>query len=222
MIEEILPGLVQWSALHEGIGQPVYSAFALRSGTLIDPIEPAEGVDAVAELAIPRRIVLTNRHHYRHSERFAERFRCSVLCHQAGLAHFDGRHRLDGFSFDEQLAQDVRALELGAICGEETALLLDVADGVLCLGDGLTREGEQDGALAYMPDRLLGDDPSAVRAGLTRSLRRTFEEDFDALLFAHAEPVLGGGRALLCEFLERADADADADRAYEHEEKARS
>jgi hypothetical protein len=218
MIEEVLPGLLQWSAFHEGIGRRVHSTFALRSGTLIDPMEPPEGLAALAALATPRLVVLTNRHHYRHSDRFAAVFGCPVRCHQAGLAHFAGGHQVDGFAFDEQLTDDLRALELGAICAEETTLLLDAADGVLCFGDGLTRAGERDGALAYMPDRLLGDDPARVRAGLARSLQRMFEEDFDALLFAHAEPVLGGGRALLSEFLER----APADRERSYPEQARS
>lgn len=212
MIEEILPGLVQWSTFHEGIGQPVHSAFALRSGTLIDPMEPADGVEALAALTTPCRIVLTNRHHYRHSDRFAAAFGCPVHCHEAGLAHFADGPEVQGFSFDEQLTDGLRALELGAICAEETTLLLDAADGVLCFGDGLTRA--PDGGLAYMPDRLLGDDPARVRAGLSKSLQRMFEEDFDALLFAHAQPVLGGGRALLGEFLERA-APGDAQRRYE-------
>jgi hypothetical protein len=206
MIEQILPGVLQWSAYHEGIGRPVHSAFVLGSGTLIDPMEPEQGLAGLAQLATPRLIVLTNRHHYRHSDRFVRRFGCPVLCHEAGVGHFadrppssDGGPPVSGFSFDQQLAEDVRALELGAICAEETALLLDVADGALCFGDGLTRA--RDGSLAFMRDELLGDDPDGVRAGLAKSLRRMFEEDFDALLFAHAEPVLAGGRALLGEFL---------------------
>jgi hypothetical protein len=201
MIEEILPGLVQWSAFHEGIGRTVYSSFVLDSGTLIDPMEPAEGLDAIGALAKPRRIVLSNRHHYRHSAHYAKRFGCPVLCQEAGLTHFADSRPVQGFSFDEQLAEDVRALELGSICAEETTLLLDVADYcVLSFGDGLTRE--EDGSLVFMRDELLGDKPQSVRAGLHRNLRRILdEEDFDALLFAHSEPVLRGGWALLSDFL---------------------
>jgi hypothetical protein len=201
MIDEILPGLVQWSCFHDGIGRWVYSALDLRSGALIDPMEPTEGLQRVASFATPQRIVLTNRHHYRHSARYSERFGCPVLCHEAGTVHFAQERRVQGFRFDEQLADGVRALELASICAEETTLLLDVADGVLCFGDGVTRA--RDGSLAFMPDDRLGDDPDAVRAALSRNLQRMFEEDFDALLFAHAEPVLGGGRALLGDFLSK-------------------
>jgi hypothetical protein len=202
MIEELIPGVFHWSAFHEGIQHTVHSAFVLDSGTLIDPMEPEGGLDAIGDLANPRQIVLTNRHHHRHSDRFVERFSCEVLCHEAGLAHFDGRARVRGFSFDEQLAEGVRALELASICAEEATLLVDAGGGALCFGDGLTR-GE-DGSLAFMPDELLGDDPEGVRAGLHRNLRRMCEEDFDTLLFAHAQPIVGEGRARLGEFLSRA------------------
>lgn len=204
MIEEILPGLVQWSAFHEGIGHVVHSSFELGSGTLIDPMEPDEGLNAIAILAAPQRIVLSNRHHYRHSARFVERFGCPVLCHKAGLAYFDGDRPVHGFSFDEQLADGVRALELGSICAEETTLLLDIQHGALSFGDGLTRD--RDGSLAFMPDSLLGEKPDRVRAGLLRNLSRMLDEDFDALLFAHSEPVQRGGRALLTDFLSHESA----------------
>jgi hypothetical protein len=199
MIEQLLPGLAQWTAFHEGIGQPVYTHFQLSSGTLIDPMVPADGLEAVAKLAPPQQIVLTNRHHFRDSERYVERFGCPVLCHEAGLYHFAGERAVRGFVFDEQLTSDVRALELGSICPEETTLLLDADEGVLCFGDGVTRD--EDGTLAFMPDALLGEHPEQVRAGLSRNLRRMFDEDFNALLFAHAEAVLDGGRAMLSDFL---------------------
>ncbi len=205
MIEEILPGLVQWSAFHEGIGHVVHSSFDLHSGTLIDPMEPQEGVEALTTLTTPQRIVLTNRHHYRHSARYVKRFDCPVLCHKAGLAHFGNDRPVQGFSFDEQLADGVRALELGSICAEETTLLLDAHNGVLAFGDGLTRDAK--GSLTFMPDALLGEDPTSVRRGLLRNLRRTLEdEDFDSLLFAHSEPVIGGATALLDDLLSQASA----------------
>jgi hypothetical protein len=205
MIEEILPGLFQWSAFHEGIGHVVHSSFDLYSGTLIDPMEPQEGLEALATLATPQQIVLTNRHHYRHSARYVNRFGCPVLCHRAGLAHFDDDRPVQGFSFDEQLADGVRALELGSICAEETTLLLDAHNGALAFGDGLTRDAK--GSLTFMPDALLGEDPTSVRRGLLRNLRRTLEEeDFDSLLFAHSEPVIGDAAPLLEDLLSQASA----------------
>ena len=40
----------------------------------------------------------------------------------------------------------------------------------------------------------MGDDPSPVRAGLRESLRLLLDLDFDSLLFAHGEPLIGAGR----------------------------
>jgi glyoxylase-like metal-dependent hydrolase (beta-lactamase superfamily II) len=42
---------------------------------------------------------------------------------------------------------------------------------------------------------------SRVRAGLRESLRRLLDLDFDNLLFAHGEPLIGGGRVALREFV---------------------
>jgi hypothetical protein len=199
MIEEILPGLVHWSAFHEGIGQTVHSSFVLSSRTLVDPMEPLERLEAIGGLATPRRIVLSNRHHYRHSARFVERFKCPVLCHEAGLPAFSATQPVQGFAFGERLADDVLALELDAICAEETTLLLEVGKGALSFADGVTRDDS--GALAFMPDRLLGDHPEDVRTGLRRHLQAMLDHEFDALLFAHADPIVQGGHALLAKFL---------------------
>jgi hypothetical protein len=199
MIEEILPGLAHWSTFHEGIGQTVHSSFVLASSTLVDPMEPPERLEAIGGLATPQRIVLSNRHHYRHSARFVERFKCPVLCHEAGLHAFSATQPVQGFTFGERLADDVLALELDAICAEETTLLLEVGKGALSFADGLTRDDS--GALAFMPDHLLGDDPADVRAGLLRHLQVMLDHKFDALLFAHADPIVRDGHDLLTEFL---------------------
>ncbi len=202
-MEELRPGLFHWSTFHDGIGRRVHSSFVSGSGTLIDPMRPDGGLDAIAELGRPERIVLSNRHHFRHSGEFVERFDCQVLCHEAGLSHFEGRQQVDGFAFAEQLAGDVRSLELAAICAEETTLLLAVEGGALSFGDGLRRDEE--GSLAFMPDSLLGDQPEQVKAGLHSNLLRMLDEEFDMLLFAHAEPVLTGGRSTLEQFLGRGE-----------------
>lgn len=202
MIEEILPGLAQWSAFHEGIGATVYSCFVVDSGTLIDPMLPEGGLGELERFGEPRRIVLSNRHHYRHSDEFVERFGCNVFCQRDGLHEFGDGSAVEGFDFGDELAPDVQALELGSICPEETTLLLDGGGGgMLSFADGLTRG--DDGSLAFMPDSLLGDDPQAVKASLTANLAAMLSREFDALRFAHAEPVRAGGRGLLEAFLER-------------------
>jgi hypothetical protein len=174
----------------------VSSYYVRESGTLIDPMLPGEGIDWFRDHA-PQRIVLTNRHHYRDSEEFRREFGCPVLCHEAGLHEFEGGPAVQGFRFGDELATGITALEVGAICPEETALHLDAGRGVLSFADGLIRYGD----LGFVPDRLLGDEPEEVKRGLLRSFERLCALDFDALTFAHGDPLAAGGKEALEQFV---------------------
>ena len=70
-MEEILPGVLHWARVHENTGGLAHSYYVADRQLLIDPMEPDEGMDAIAEPGEPRLIVLTVRHHLLHSERFA-------------------------------------------------------------------------------------------------------------------------------------------------------
>ena len=191
-MNEIQPGLLHWTAFRRTIGQDVHSYFHAPSGTLLDPMEPIEGFEALG--GRPARIVLTNRHHYRDSDRFREAFGCPVLCHEAGLHEFDGD--VEGFAWGDELAPGVVAHEVGVLCPEETAVHVGDA---LAFADALIRG--RHGELGFVPDFLLGDDPDAVKHGLRERFRRLAEEvEFDALLLAHGEPVSTGGRTALRTF----------------------
>jgi len=56
------------------------------------------------------------------------------------------------------------------------------------------------GSIGFVRDELIGDDPEAVKRGLARAFEGLLELDFDHLLFAHGEPLVGGGKAALREF----------------------
>jgi len=199
-MDEIQPGLLHWTAFHEGIQQDVHSAFHVPTGTLIDPMEPPEGLDAIEN---PRRIVLTNRHHYRHSARFG----CPVFCHEAGLHEFDDGREVEGFAWGDELAPGITALEVGVLCPEETALHIAAGDGAVALADAALRGGH--GELGFMPDSLLGDDPRAVRDGLRASFHRiASEQAFDTLLLAHGEPIRHAARSALLTFADAPTAGA--------------
>ena len=200
-MQEIQPGLLHWTAYRDTIRQVVHSYLHVSSGTLIDPMEPLEGLEAVSRV---ERIVLTNRHHYRHSDRFREAFGCPVLCHEAGLHEFTDRD-VEGFRWGDELAPGVTALEVGVLCPEETAL--HVGGTALAFADALIRG--RHGELAFVPDWLLGDDPDAVRRGLRERFRALSEEvEFDAILLAHGEPVKAGGRSALRTFADAPTAGA--------------
>jgi hypothetical protein len=206
-MEELIPGVFHWTAFHEGIAMDVSSYFVERSytgrpGTLIDPMLPKEGIDWFRDRHAPERIVLTIRHHYRHSDAFVKEFGIEVLCHEDGLHEFRGGPTVRGFSFGDTLAPGVTALEMDVISPDDTALLIAADGGALAFGDGLVNWG---GSVGFVPDELLGDDPEAIKRGLRGSLERLLEQDFEHLLFAHGDPIVGDGRRTLERFLGAGD-----------------
>jgi len=196
-MKEIVPGNLHWTAFHEGIGFDVSSYFVERGATLIDPMLPPGGVEAFRGRE-PEAILLTNRHHYRHSDRFVEAFGCPVRCHAAGLHEFEGGPEVEGFSFGDDVASGILALEVGALTPEETAFHVDAGPRALSFGDAVINEPGE--GLGFVPDKYIGDDPEGVKEGLRESFRRLLAHDFDALLIAHGEPVPKGGKAALLEF----------------------
>jgi hypothetical protein len=191
-MDEIAPGLFHWTAFHEGIGMDVHSHFHAPSGTLFDPLEPREGLHGLPR--DPERIVMSNRHHWRHIPRFRNEFGIPVLCHEAGL--HDLPEGVEGYRWGDTLAPGVTAHEVGVLCPEETAVQID---GALLFADSIIRG--PGGKLAFVPDHLLGDEPQAVRAGLKERFRALAAGvEFDALLMAHGAPVATGGREQLRAF----------------------
>jgi hypothetical protein len=198
-IREVLPGVHHWTAIHPRIRLPVDSYYLEPARVVLDPTVPREGLEWFERRGTPSQIVLTNRHHLRHAERYAEAFGCPIRCCEAGLHEFAGGPKVEGFAFGEELGPGITAHELGAICPDDTALHIQAGDGALAFADGLTRP--RGGGLTFVPGFLMGEDQGAVRAGLRESLRRLLELDFDNLLFAHGEPMIGGGKTALREFV---------------------
>ena len=199
MIEEILPGVLHWTAFRETIGMDVHSYCVPDSLVVIDPMEPAEGLDWFEQNCRPERILLTNRHHYRHSGRFVDRFGCRVRCHRAGLHEFAGGPAVEGFDFGDEVAPGITAPRVAELCPEETAFFVAAGGGALSFADALVRN--DGGPLAFVPDYLIGDDAEAVKAGMLESFRELLELDFDHLLLAHGQPMVGGGKDALREFV---------------------
>lgn len=201
-MQEILPGLHHWRARHPGIGQLVDSYFVEPAGVVIDPLVPEEGLEWFADRR-PQQVVLTIHHHWRDAERIAEEFGCPIRLSRAGVERLeDGRHA-EPFSFGEELAPGITAIEIGSLAPDETSLHLAVGPGAIHFADGLVRWGGGGAPLSFVPDSLMGDDPDGVRDGLRSAYRGLLERDFDALLFAHGEPIRTGGRAALKDFLNK-------------------
>lgn len=199
-MREILPGLWHWTTFHEGIAARVSSYYVEPAGALIDPRVPDEGLDAFADRARPQQVVLTSGLHARHAGEFAGAFGCVVRASPEGLERLAGSLDAEPYADGEEIAPGITAIRIGKLSPDEYALHIAVAEGAIALADGLVHYGE---ALAFVPDALMGDDPATVKAGLRDALHGLLTRDFDHLLFAHGEPLIGGGKAALRDFLKR-------------------
>jgi glyoxylase-like metal-dependent hydrolase (beta-lactamase superfamily II) len=195
--QEVLPGVLHWRRVHPKIRIEVSSYYLTGGRVLIDPLLPEEGLEAFEPR--PEHVLLTNRHHYRDSARFQERYGCTVWCVESGLHEFDSGKKVRGFRFGDTLPGNLEAVEIGVLCPDETALYMPDLK-CLAVADGVVRH--EDGPLTFVPDPYLGDDPQAVKAGLKRAYRALLDRDFDHLLPAHGHPRIGGARPALREFVE--------------------
>lgn len=197
-MEEIVPGLWHWTARHEHIEKPVSSYYLPGERVLIDPMIPPQGLEWFEEHGAPEHILLTNRHHDRHAWRLREAFGCTVHGVRAGLHELEGRGPVEAFEFGDELPGGIVAYEVDAICPDETALHLPAHRALAC-ADGVVRWSGQDD-LAFVPDSLM-DDPEQTKAGLRDAYRALVELDFDHLLLAHGDPIVGNGKDALRAFL---------------------
>ena len=196
-MREIVPGVRWFTGVHAHIRLEVSSYWLPAERVLIDPMVPSEGLDAFAD-APPEHILLSNRHHDRHAWDYVERFGSTVHCVRNGMHEIEGRGPAEPFDFGDELPGEILAHEVDAICPDETALHIP-AHGALVCADGVVQWPGQEG-LAFVPDNLM-DDPEQTKAGLRAAYARLADElDFDALLLAHGDPVVPGGRAALREF----------------------
>jgi hypothetical protein len=199
-MEEIAPGLWHWTALNERIGADVSSYYLTDGRVLIDPITPSDGPDRLEQLGPPEHVVLSNRHHDRHSWRLRERFGCTVHCIRNGLHELDGRGPVEPFDFGQTLPGGIVVHEVDTICPDETALHIPDQRALACADGLVERRG---GGLGFVPDSLM-DDPEQTKRGLLDAYTRLLDLDFDTLLLAHGEPIVGGGKGALRAFIDGA------------------
>jgi hypothetical protein len=196
-VQEIRPGLWYWTARHDRIGLEVSSYYLLPERVVLDPILPPDGVEWFARHGEPHHVLLTNRHHDRHAWRLREAFGCTVHCVRAGLHELEGRGPVETFDFGDELPGGVVAYEVDAICPDETALHIPAKRALAC-ADGVVR-WSAGSELAFVPERYM-DDPEQTKTGLCEAYRRLLDLDFDTLLLAHGDPVVGDGKVALVAF----------------------
>ena len=192
-MEEILPGIYHWTAHHEGIGAPVSSYYVESAAAVIDPMVPEEGLEWFDGKPLER-VVLANRHHYRHADRFADRFDVPVLANEKGLHELEGKPAVESFSFGDEVAPGVVAQGFEDSWPDEGVLVIADKNAIV-LADGVMRYG---GNVSFVPDQYLGDDPEEEKTVLRAAVRRVLDGlDFDAVLVGHGDPITSGGKAEL-------------------------
>jgi len=191
-MREVIPGIFHWTTLHEPIGVRVSSYYVAPAGVVIDPKVPEEGMQALPDK--PQQVVLTSGHHGRDAQLFADAFGISIRASHESAEHLGDSLVVEPFSDHDEVAAGVTAIQIGKLSPDEGALHVAVGDGAIAFADGLNRYGE---ALAFFPDELLGAHPARVKEGLKQAFLGLLTRDFDHLLFAHGEPLIGGGKAAL-------------------------
>ena len=198
-IRELAPGILHWKQKHPKIGIEVSSYCLTESKVLLDPVMPEEGVEWFAEKRLePVAIVLTNRHHWRHSGELARRYGCGVHASRPGLHEFGDDQPVQPFDFGDVLPGGIVAHEVGVICPDETALEIPEVN-ALAVADGVVDYDR----LGFVPDEYL-DEPEHTKRGLYDRYERLADRvDFEHLLVAHGDPIVLNGRAELREWAAR-------------------
>lgn len=198
-MNEIAPGIFHWTAEHPDIHMRVSSYYAEPAGIVIDPLEPSDGFGFFESRDLaPQQVVLTSALHWRHSDRFAERFGATVRAPASGLHRWEREGRsADPYAPGDEIAPGVRAVEIGGIAPDDMALHIELGAGAVAFADGLIRMG---GVLGFVPANLWGD-PRPEQQAVRDSLRGLLDREFDTLLFAHGDPLASGGHAALADFV---------------------
>src|SRR5947208_1118794 len=98
-MHEIADGIFHWTTFHEGIGHEVSSHYIEPIGSVIDPrVSEDVGLDWFTGRNV-HRVLLTNRHHYRHADRFVAAYDIPVLVDEPGLEDIEDRPGVQSFAW---------------------------------------------------------------------------------------------------------------------------
>lgn len=193
-MREIVPGLWHWSTQHPNLGQEVSSYLVGGSAAALDPMVPGEGLVAFDGVPTPRHVVLTSRHHERDHAQFVQSFGAVFHVSEHGVGEYPGEDIVP-YAVGDEIVPGLTAVANGPIAPDDTVLRVDVEGGALAFADSLLNDG---GRVGFMPDGLLGEDPDQVRADISAAVRELLEtQEFEHVLFAHGDPIIGGGRDAL-------------------------
>lgn len=190
-MQELTPGIRHWTAVHPNLSQPVSSYWLPGLRVLLDPLDVPDEVEDVEE------IVLSNRHHKRSAFEARERFGAVLRVPRLGLHDFADDDPVEPYDFGEPLAGGaITPHQVTELWPDDGALHIPSLQ-ALAIADTVVNYRDR---LELVPDHLMGDplaERRAIRAGLGRLAA---DLEFEHLLVAHGEPLVGDGRERLREF----------------------
>ena len=194
-MQQIIPGVFHWTGENQS-GSQVSSYWIEPAAAVIDPTMPEGGLDAFP--GRPERVLLTSGHHLRSSQAFVDHFAIPIRALPQAVRHVGDAAVVEAVEPGQELAPGIVGVPVGSLSQDEGALHIAHGAGALALADAVNHNSE---GLSFFPDRLLGDDPEAVKQGLREELARLATSyAFQALLFAHGTPIASGGPAVLERF----------------------
>ncbi len=199
-MREIFPGVYHWTTFHQPIGARVSSYYVRPAGVVIDPKVPEDGLESLP--GEPQQVLLTSGHHDRDAQRIAEAFDIPIRVSREGREYLGGALDVEVFNDGDEVAPGVTAIHVGKLSDDEGAFHIALGDGAISFADGLIRYR---GELGFVPDELIGDDPESVKRGLKQAFSGLLSHEFDNLLFAHGDPLVGGGKEALRRFATGSD-----------------
>lgn len=200
-IAPFIEGVSHYHLEDERIGtrSDAYVVAARDGAILIDPL-PLGGA-AFASIGSIAAIVLTTPHHQRSAWRLRQATGARVQAPRgaSGLLESPDVEYADG----DSLPGGLTAVHAPGPDPAHYVLHRAAGEGLIFLGDLLLRQA--DGVVRHLKADYL-PDPEGAR----RSLRRVLTLRFDAVAFAHGEPIRSGGREALAEVAARDAVARDA------------
>jgi glyoxylase-like metal-dependent hydrolase (beta-lactamase superfamily II) len=191
-MKEIVPGVFTWPWFSERHGYDFNGYLILLPGgnLAVDPVEMSDEVLEELSREGVRRIVLTNRNHFRAAGKLKARTGASVAVHPADAEFV----RKNGVPMDEELSHGQKigpftVLDAHGKSPGEIALHWPERK-LLLVGDACV--GKTPGAFSLLPPKVIDD-----LAALQESIRRLAKLEVDAVLVGDGACVLRGGSAAL-------------------------